>query len=257
MIETTNRQTASFFRPGWLVLALLLFTLPACVTQQEPAAVTARGYGIDEDLPSSGEEELAAIIAPYQEELSGQMNEVVGRLPQTMRKGSPESTLGNWLADLLYTEAAAHFNRPISFAVQNAGGIRVPELAAGPLTVGKVYELMPFDNTLVLSTMSGTVLQRFIDHMAAGGGWPVSKQLRYTIAGNKAENITIDGRPLDPAATYTIALPDYVANGGSDSEMLVGTEQVDDGLLLREVIIEHLRARKDEPVAALEDGRVK
>ncbi len=257
MTDNSHPQPRPFSRSGYLLLFLLLFTLPACVSQREPAAVTARGYGIDADLPSSGEAELAAIIAPYKEELSGQMNEVVGELPETMRKGSPESTLGNWLADLLYAEAAAHFDRPIAFAVQNAGGIRVPELAAGPLTVGKVYELMPFDNTLVLSTMNGATLQQFIDHMAAGGGWPVSKQLRYTISGDKATKVTIDGKALDPAASYTIALPDYVANGGSDSEMLVGTEQLDDGLLLRDVIVEHLRKNAAVPVAGMEDGRVR
>ena len=97
-------------------------------------------------------------------------------LPLT--KGRPESSLGNWTADLLLAAARDLFpGYAIAFAVQNYGGLRLSEIGTGPLTVSELYELMPFDNELVLVELGGATLRAFIDHTLADGGWPVSEGL--------------------------------------------------------------------------------
>jgi hypothetical protein len=34
----------------------------------------------------------------------------------------------------------------------NSGGIRLPEMPAGAITQGKIFELMPFDNLMVFKS---------------------------------------------------------------------------------------------------------
>jgi len=153
-------------------------------------------------------------------------------------KDSPESTLGNWFADILMAEAVKYDDR-VSFALQNRGGVRINSIKSGEITRGKIYELMPFDNFLVIMQLKGTVLSEFVSHIAEDGGWPTSKELRVKKIGEKVE-IAINGDEIEPQKTYWIALPDYVANGGSDSKMIMSEPQTDTGDMIRDILIRHL-----------------
>lgn len=244
-----------------IIGSLLLFGLLLnCSTYQQPSTVRdgSRPIGPEINTASSAMASIvAATISPYQQQLQAQMRQVIGQVPETMKKGSPESSLGNWLADLLQSASTEIFpDFDIAFSVQNAGGIRVPELAAGPLEKGAVYELMPFDNILVAVEANGFVVDEFIQHMASEGGWPVSKELRYTIQNGKATNISIAGEALQLNRNYYMAMPDYVANGGSDAKMLADRKQTSAGRFLRDIIIEHT-SQSTEPVRGVLDGRVK
>ena len=58
------------------------------------------------------------------------------------------------------------------------------------------------------------------------------------IKDKKAVNVIINGKSLDANATYVIANSDYVANGGSDCEMMRKIPQMNKGYLLRDALIE-------------------
>jgi 2',3'-cyclic-nucleotide 2'-phosphodiesterase (5'-nucleotidase family) len=158
------------------------------------------------------------------------------------------------VADLMADAATDLFpDRTVSFAVQNYGGLRVNEIGSGPLLVSEMYELMPFDNTLVLVALSGTELTQFVRHMIRSGGWPVSSGVR--IAGTAEDpSVTLRGESIIDGATYYVAMPDYVANGGSDSGMLIGKRQLDSGQLIRDVLIDYA-AKVSEPIRVTADGR--
>jgi 2',3'-cyclic-nucleotide 2'-phosphodiesterase (5'-nucleotidase family) len=65
--------------------------------------------------------------------------------------------------------------------------------------------------------------------------------VRLTIADGKATNITIRGKAIDPTKTYTIAMPDYVANGGDQMEAcLNASSRTDYPLTIRDMIIQHI-----------------
>ncbi len=238
---------------------LLLGLLASCTTYQQPSSVRDGTKNIGPEIStgsSASASIVAATISPYQSQLQAQMRKVIGQVPETMKKGSPESSLGNWLADLLQAAAPSYFpDLEIAFSVQNSGGIRVPELVAGPLETGEIYELMPFDNILVVVEANGFIVQEFIQHMAADGGWPVSKELRYRIKGKEAVEISIGGEALQLNRNYYIAMPDYVANGGSDASMLSDRKQLNSGRFLRDIIIEHT-SQSAQPVQGILDGRV-
>lgn len=250
---------------GWLPGLILLIGVSACNRSLVPEQVAPERIEIDAALESAYPDsptarQIARMIEPYREELSESMDEVIGRVPRALTSGKPESTLGNWLADLLYTEAIRYIDQPVNFAVQNSGGIRVNALPAGALTVRKIYELMPFDNQLVVVEIDYATLLVLLNHMAAAGGWPASRQLHYRITeAGTATDITLDGQPLAEDRIYRVALPDYIANGGSNSDFLVGKPQTSSGKMIRDLIILHLREAYEQgrSVTAELDDRVR
>ncbi|WP_116124452.1 5'-nucleotidase C-terminal domain-containing protein [Lewinella sp. IMCC34183] len=240
-----------------LPLAGLLLTALACGRPLTDPVTQPRLYPITEDTrvdeSLTANAAMEATITPYREELANLLNRVVAEVATPLTKGQPESSLGNWAADLTLAAARELFpDKHVSFAVQNYGGLRVAEIGAGDLTVSQLYELMPFDNQLVLVEVNGQELLDFVDHTLSDGGWPVSEGLT-AVRHDGTVTIRVEGRPVDPTATYYIAVPDYVANGGSDASMLAGRKQYASGQLVRDLLIEQA-GRAPGPITVVSDG---
>lgn len=248
-----------FLRLSSILLFIVAISSSSCQSYYQASKTENLSRPINPEIDTKGSStanEVASIIDPYQEKLVAKMEEVIAQNPITMEKAQPESRLGNWVAGLTYIAGKEAFpNLDIAFAVQNYGGIRVKALAAGPVTVGEIYELMPFDNELVAVELNGFVLQEFIDHMAADGGWPISEQLRFRIEADKAVDVSIQGEPIAFNRNYIIVLPDYVANGGSDSKMLIDRQQYPSGQLIRDLLIDYTR-KIEGPIKVKLDGRI-
>lgn len=241
-----------------LGLFLLLFT--ACSTSTQLSRVTPTFYSMDteaapatyeaarssEATPTNYEAQLRSVdslVAPYQRKLNAEMNQVVGTLATPLNRFGDQPTMGYWVGDLLEVMAKRYYqDQPIAFAIQNDGGLRIPEIQAGPLTVGKIFEMMPFDNQLVILPMPGAKVQELVDRMARSGGWPSSASLAYRIEGKKGADIHINDVAFDPSATYYVAMPDYVANGGSGCAFLKEIPQINTGQFIRDVIVEYARS---------------
>lgn len=181
-------------------------------------------------------------IAPYKKQLDAQMNVVVGSTKTMLLKERPEGTLGNLIADAAVWYATQHYPKPIDVSVMNYGGIRIPSIAAGNITVGKVYELMPFDNMLDVLEISGQTLNDLLQLVAASGGWPVAG-VQMTISNNKAVDITIGGAPLQPDKIYTLITSDYIANGGDNAFMLKNyVKRTGLNYKLRDAILDYVKS---------------
>ena len=129
--------------------------------------------------------------------------------------------------------ASEYTHSSIDIGIINYGGIRVPSLTKGPVTIGNVYELMPFDNYLVVLSLTGKQVQSMLDAIAASGGWPVAG-VTFTIKDNTADDVQINGKRLHSESTYHIAISDYLANGGDNMDMLKGLPQENTNVLLRD-----------------------
>lgn len=201
---------------------------------------------------------IAKIIAPYKEQLDAEMNEVIGTSAVELTKAKPESSLGNFVADLVHEQSELYFGASIDFGVVNYGGLRIPNISKGPITTRRVFELMPFDNELVVLKVKGTVVQKLFDRMADYGGWPISHQVSYTINKGLPENILINGAPIDEEKVYKIAISDYVANGGDKCSFFVDEAQVGLTKKFRDAIIENIKMRtaNDEIIESKIEGRV-
>jgi len=235
---------------------LLLFILPtACTTNRQRITLDYTGYRIEKQLPADSN--MNAFLAPYAANIHATMNRVIGVAANDLVKQQPECNIGNFMADCMMIMAEKKFHQKPDAAFMNYWGIRT-DINKGDITVGKIYELMPFDNLVVLQEVKGNVLQSFLDLTAEKGGWPVSG-VTMTIRDKKAVNVLIGGKPLDINASYTIANSDYIANGGDDCAMLKNIPQQNKGYLVRDALIEYISwlTQNNKPVDWKIDGRVK
>ncbi len=232
------------FKILMLLLAICLFNF-SCSRQYHLADAKERTYRI-EKASFPVDTKIAAMIEPYKLQLDKTMNEVIGYNEEELTKGKPSSTLTNWFSDVLLEETQKLVTDKIDFAIQNYGGIRVPFLAKGNVTIGTIYELMPFDNMMFILELKGSIIQELFDKMAESGGWPVSKGVYFEIAYGKAKNVKINNEPLDSNMVYHAAIPDYIANGGDNMVMLKGAKTYNTTALIRDLIISNLKSMKTE-----------
>lgn len=226
-----------------LLTVFSIFLLAVACASLEPARVSDSSFTVSEAEVAAQDSAIQALVSPYRSRMQAEMGEVIGSAAVTLEKGSPESSLGNMVADILWAQAEDILGQSFDFAIANSGGLRIPELPAGPITRGKIYELLPFDNRVVVVTLTGKTVQQLADHIAGRGGWPVSQSVQMTIESDKAVDVRIAGQPLEAEKMYRVVMPDYVANGGDDSFFLVNLPQEDTGAFMRDVVIAYIKEK--------------
>ncbi|WP_205502821.1 5'-nucleotidase C-terminal domain-containing protein [Rufibacter psychrotolerans] len=244
-------------RSAALGLAFAL-ALVGCQKELVPSASLQATTDIPVNTQISPDPAAESTITPYRSRVDQTMNQVIGQAPVALEKGGPESTLGNFVADLSRTQTMAVYGKPIDMGGMTDGGLRNP-IDQGPVTVGDVFELMPFENEMLVLTLSGETVKEMFDFAARTKILTVANST-YTIRDNKAEAITIGGQPLDPTKTYTLAISDYLANGGDNMGFLKKALKVEQtGLLARDAILNEIKqlTAQGKPVTAQKDGRVK
>jgi len=222
---------------------LLVFTGLSCNITYQSQSLQYKSYSVNDKQQKDST--LISFLQPYSSSLNKTMNVVVGIAESSMDKKLPECTLGNFMVDAFLSMAAEKYNRKVQIAFLNFGGIRLNELPAGNVTIGKIFELMPFDNLLILQELKGDKLQQFLDLIAADGGWPVAG-ISMQIKNKKAVNVMIEGKPLDPNIIYTTANSDFVANGGGNADMLRNVPQITNGYLMRDAILDYIKKLKSQ-----------
>lgn len=220
------------------VIVLIGLQFISCKSINYLSEVKANRIDVSSESNLAPDPAITKLIAPYKIELDKVMNQVIGETAIDLKKERPESTLGNWMADAIHRKAEEKLGEPIDFAIQNYGGIRIPEIKKGAITRGKIYELMPFDNKILILYLNKAEVEELIQHIVDARGWPVS----YGIKINQltAEDITvlINDEPLVKGKIYKVALPDYIANGGSRSYFLKDKKRTDLQYFIRDALIQ-------------------
>jgi 5'-nucleotidase / UDP-sugar diphosphatase len=191
---------------------------------------------------------IVATLQGYVDQVDALLSERVGRAVAALssKEGrSQESPLGDLVADatLWYTR-----HLQVDFALQNAGGIRT-DLPRGEISRKAIYEVLPFDNTVVVLTLRGSDLEEVFHHISrlpeGAGGFPqVSDGVSFTIdrVTGRCEDIRIQGKPLDPARAYRIVTNSYLAAGGDGYRMLLNAvDRYDSSSFLRDVFADYLK----------------
>lgn len=184
-------------------------------------------------------------IEPYRKELEKSMSGVLAVANKDLPKAKPESLLGNLLADASLKMAAIYTKSSIDVGIMNYGGIRVPSISKGPVTLGNVYEVMPFDNFLVVLELDGKTLQEVFHKIASGGGWPISGA-SFKIIEGKALEVKVNNDDLVETKIYRVAISDYLANGGDNLSLLKGIPQENTNVLLRDAFIAYFELLHSE-----------
>lgn len=199
-----------------------------------------------------------ALIAPYKNTLDAEMNAVVGEIAVDMRREKPESTLGNFICDVVVEQSQKVYQPAIDFGVYNYGGIRQEFLNKGPVTKGKIYELLPFENFGAVVELDGAGTWALAQKIVDEGGWPVSSGIKIVVRQNKVAEVYIQGLPLDSTKTYHVVMNDYMANGG-DKMPFIKQENIRVlGVTIRDMMLTHLQelSVNGKQATAAKEGRI-
>ena len=200
---------------------------------------------------------FSSLIDEYSASVTYKMEEVIGRCPQAIRKGSPESPLYNITGDALIWMAKEYLDVDADVSLYNSGGLRA-EISAGDLTIGDVYAVYPFDNVLSVVTMKGSDLKTMFGYVASSGGLPVNSDVRLVISNNKVKSVTVKGKAIDNNKTYKVATIDYLVElerYGFENAI----DRNDSPEVIRDYFVEyfrHLAQNNGGRITASEDGRI-
>jgi len=210
--------------------------------------------------PVAQDLEMTALLAPFQERGTQALHRLIGRIDaalpgerETMR--SAETALGNLACRALLEKVGA------DVAVMNSGGIRAG-LPAGDIAYRDVLTVKPFGNTICTVAMTGAELAAYLQAAASmppgTGSFAQFAGVGFLLRQGVIGDITVNGKTLDPARNYTVAMESYIASGGdgypkvTDHPSFVDTGYVDADAL-REFIASRspLRAGQFEPSGAI------
>lgn len=198
-------------------------------------------------------------IAKETEAVVKEMDEVVATLTppaETAAAGRRGDPTANFMTDAMLWFAKRVDPRCVA-AFGNGGGVRT-KVSTGPLTRRTIYEIVPFDNTLVILTMSGEALQELVRESMAGArdGNLLSSGLTGTVRRSASgsfdlSDLWIAGKPLDVKASYRVAANSFIADGkGGLSKFLLATDKSDTGELVRDALLAYALEKK---TVALDD----
>lgn len=236
---------------GWLALTI------GCAPGYQISKSNRAEYVIDKGIPTDST--VYRLYQPYKQKLEAQMNEVIGHSETQMAKVDtiPESLLGNFFADATLQQGRK-LDPTIDFAMPSTkGGVRTA-LPKGEIRVSNVFELMPFENTLMVYTISGTEAQQLLNFIAASNGQPVSG-IQMTIKDKKPMGVLINGKPFDINANYKVLTSDYIASGGDNARGFKNPLAVKElGLKVRDALLNYIKEKEaaGQKINSRLDGRI-
>ncbi len=242
------------------IAATLSFLLLSCKPAYNIQKSEKTEYVLSDTTNTEIDSSTYALILPYKIKVESAMSLVLVESNHALVRATPESTLGNFVADACMNQTLKVYypsdGKQPDFAFFNNGGLR-RSLPEGKITRGDVFELMPFENELVVLTMNGGVVKKIFNFIASKDGAPVSG-VRFQIKDHAADNIQIHGELLDTMKTYKVLTSDYLANGGDSFEMLVGIPRENVNLKMRDALINDLTAtgKEGKKLDVATDGRI-
>jgi 5'-nucleotidase len=222
---------------------------------------TIKSETVKVDSSIASDSSILAIIEPYQELLIKQVKEVIGYNAQTLSNEivDLQSTLGNTYADICLDYALIKFKeqtgKKIDFAFFNYGGLR-QSVYKGPIKVEDIFQLMPFENMLVVAEMTGEQVQALFDYFEEHKKAHPISGARLTFKGERITEILIDGEKISKSSNYLVLTNDYLQKGGDNMTFFkdpVKLYQLD--VKIRDVIISEIK-RKDTIIGSI-DNRIK
>jgi 5'-nucleotidase len=239
-----NKTTGRLESMDWKVIPV------TADTPEDPAFVAAMGK-----------------YQAYLRELSRRVGRAAKDLDARSAAGRQrETNVGSFIADAFRAAVKA------DAAILNGGTIRADDIIpAGPLTRRDVLALLPYPDPVMKLQVTGTTIRAALEHglkraapVAEPGEFPQVSGIRYVYNGNAAPgsrlvSVTVNGKPLDDAKTYTLAAGKFIAEGGDgyamlkDATRLVNAEQ---GKPAPEILQAAIAAAGAKGIAPNTDGRI-
>jgi 2',3'-cyclic-nucleotide 2'-phosphodiesterase (5'-nucleotidase family) len=244
-----------------LFVIFLTFSFVASCGKQHYNVTKIEGKKLPITASENQNPAIEAFIKPYREHIDQDLNSVLAYCPETLDKsnGKWQTTIGNLMADITLQGGNTVFltreKKNIDMCILNHGGIRAI-LPKGNVTARTAYEIMPFENSLVVIALKGEQIFELVDYFIATQKPHPLSGITFTITKEKvASNILIQGKSIDKNTTYYVATNDYLANGGDNMNFFKkGFKTFDLDYKLRNILIDYFK--KVDTIPLLNDVRV-
>lgn len=243
--------------PKQVVYLLLILILTGCGVKKI-SHYSTQTYPVTDT--SFVTHDLDSMINPYKSEMDKKMNLVIGTSTEDLIKYTPESPLGNFVADVIFDsgfkyglqkdELAMHKSN--TMCLLNFGGLRAP-LNKGDITIGNIYELMPFDNEIVVVSISPSQVKEMLVYLFAKHGQPVANVT--ALLSSDKQKIDIGGRTYNFEKDIYVITSDYLAKGGDKMSFFKSSKMIQTGVLMRDALLDYVKVKKTIPFFDVE-GRI-
>lgn len=220
---------------NFISICTLLLVLIACTSKFYPTFTSSKLNPIATDIKP--DTSIENFIKPYKIQLEAKMNRVIGYSKIELTKNDGESTLGNFVSDAILKKTNQIYSQKIDMAAVNNGGLRTA-LPKGDITVGNVFELMPFENELVVLTLTGSQTLKYFEFQAQKKTHVANTKVKIDKSKNFPKEVFIGGVLLDTTKTYTISMSDFMAN--NEPIWLKDLPKTSTSILLRDLLIENI-----------------
>lgn len=224
-------------------LALILGFL-SCNEAITTESTDSQRLTIDNNLKSNTK--IDSVIRPYRTRLETSMNEVLCYSDNEYKKteGALNTAIGNLMADAVFEQSSPIFkkryNLDLDLVLLNHGGIRAP-LPKGPIFTKTAFNIMPFENKVVVAQLKGNVVMELVDYLIkAKRAHPISGMTLHITKKGKVKKLEIQGKTIDLNKIYNVATSDYLYNGGDRMEFFKKNKTVFDlDYKIRAILIDY------------------
>jgi len=241
------------------ILIACLAILPlSCKQSYHVTEMTGTLVEMDSSFELRPHRKMQSLVLSYKTGLDREMNEVIGYSARFMDYKRPESLLTNLTSDVMKAYGDEHLPNGADVGVMNVHGHRAT-LPKGEITVGNLYEIYSFDNTITFLELKGSDLKNIFDAYARIGGAGISSNVRLVTEEGNVKSVTIDGKPVSDEKVYRIVTLDYLAEGNDNMAAFRNAlSQHNTGITLRDVMIEYVKeqTRRGEEITSALDGRI-
>ena len=204
-----------------IVIFITLWAVTSCREQaRHLSEIRGNQLSITDSL--QGSDSTDAFIAPYRNRLNAVLDSTLAYAPHLFSKtdGTYNTTAGNLLADLVLAQANPIFHartgKEIDFVLLNHGGIR-SVISPGPVSARTAYQVMPFENSIVVAEMDGRAVRELVAFLiAADRPHPISGIQIVLGPDNSLEEVNVGGVPFDENRMYYVGTSSYLTQGGDD-----------------------------------------
>jgi 2',3'-cyclic-nucleotide 2'-phosphodiesterase (5'-nucleotidase family) len=197
------------------------------------------GSKVPLNIDSNEKQEISTFISPFKDSMDRAMNLILAESSVSMEVGRTSCLLGNWASDALFVNQTrtVKLSEPI-FCLLNTGGLR-SSIGKGPVTLGDIFRIMPFENSVVWLRLPISSLDKIEYYLQQSGGEPISNasmfQGRFSV-----NNVT------EETKFVWVITTDYLANGGDRMDFFQdAVERNDKKTLLRDIFIEEAKTQKN------------
>ncbi len=239
------------------LIALTSLSMVGCKVTYHPSASENSLYRIDHTIEADSA--IVNYYTPYKIQMEKEMNRQIGYSENFLSKNRSE---GEFLAGNFFADAILAIGQGIDpqaqISIATKGGIR-SEVKQGPITIGSMFEMMPFENAITILELSGKDIMTLANFVAKTGGQPIAG-CSIVIKDGKVEEFLIQGQPIDLNKSYKLITYDYLANGGDYIEGIQSPiKRSDTTILVRKALIKYVEelTKQGKNINTTLDGRIK